>query len=98
MTFRLILAVLALVATTAGAARAETIAYDRAQLASAAGVDALRAAIAEAAERACRREYDGLSRLGPRVRREAVAACVGETIAAAERQAGLGSVRLAARK
>lgn len=101
MRLRQIAAVVVVTLAAAAAstsAWAETIAYDRTALASPQAAEALRAAIAEAAERACRRETDGLSVLGSRARRAALEACVTETVATAERQAGLGRVQLAARE
>lgn len=96
MSIRIALVALVAMAATAVAvpasAEAETIAFDRAALADPGAVQALRARIADAAERACRRENDRLAVLGPTVRRRAVEACVVELVEAAERQAGLFSL------
>lgn len=74
-------------AGASGVAAQSAIAFDRAALADPAAVEALYADIRAVAERACRKEHDGLSVLGARVRRVAVERCVSETVDAAVRDA-----------
>lgn len=74
--------------TFATDARAQsTIRFDPASLSEPGVAAALYGEIRDAAERACRKEHDGASVLGPRVRRLAVERCVAETVESAVRTA-----------